>query len=117
MDGRVTMDMTSGGTTLADTHAGHVPPVAALDLAPSVSSGGYGPAGHVPTMVGDVKLFELRHMLLREGIQADLVSGVLVCEGSVVLRRDGEKRIAVEGLMSPTYFKVRELVYTQFQFV
>jgi hypothetical protein len=61
VDGRVTADMTTSATVIADAHAGHVPAVAALEQAP-------GLRGHAHTMVGDVRIAELRQLLLREGI-------------------------------------------------
>lgn len=62
MDGRITKNTRASSGALQTAQAGHVPPVAALELAPSTQ-------GHVHTMVGDVKLAELRLLLLRENIQ------------------------------------------------
>jgi len=41
-----------------------------------------------------------------------------VCDDTLVLRKAGRgKDIVFEGIMNETYFKVRDLVYSQFQFV
>ncbi|KAG0256248.1 cleavage and polyadenylation specificity factor subunit 2 [Actinomortierella ambigua] len=73
---------------------------------------------HKPVFVGDVKLTEFKNTTLRHaGIQAEFLgNGVLVCNGVVAIRKvDETGQILLEGSpLSMDYYRVRELLYSQF---
>jgi cleavage and polyadenylation specificity factor subunit 2 len=75
--------------------------------------------GHDSLFVGDVKLSNFRQVLQEYGLRADFKEGVLVVNGSIALWRDTESNengnnIHIDGALSEDYFRVRELLYSQF---
>ncbi|KAL1934717.1 hypothetical protein VTP01DRAFT_6899 [Rhizomucor pusillus] len=65
--------------------------------------------------VGDIRLTEFRKLLQAEGITAEFKGeGVLVCNDLVAVRKTGTGQLLVEGLLSPDYYKVRSLLYSQY---
>jgi len=76
--------------------------------------------GHEAIFIGDVKLSNFRHKLHDLGFRTEFKGGALVVNGTVALRRDSEQTggkgsIHVEGSISEDYYKIRELLYKQFQ--
>jgi cleavage and polyadenylation specificity factor subunit 2 len=73
--------------------------------------------GHKPIFIGDVKLNQFRILLINNGFKAEFQSGQqLICNDEIMLKRDKETHeIQIQGSMSSTYFKVRELLYGQYQ--
>ncbi|KAI9228777.1 MAG: beta-lactamase-like protein [Piptocephalis tieghemiana] len=71
------------------------------------------------TLVGEVRLPELRRLIQASGLQADFRGeGVLVCTpGGVTIRKMATGRVAIHGPLSEVYFKVRKLLYSQFAIV
>ena len=64
---------------------------------------------------GDVKLSELKAALGRAGIGADFYAGMLVCAGRVTIKRtDIGGDLLIEGAMSEDYYRIRDVVYSQF---
>jgi len=73
-------------------------------------------SGHDALFVGDVKLSNFRQKLQEFGFRAEFKGGVLVVNGTVALRRtEGNSTINIEGSISEDYYKIRELLYKQFQ--
>ncbi|RKP12642.1 beta-lactamase-like protein [Piptocephalis cylindrospora] len=71
------------------------------------------------TLVGEVRLPELRRLIQASGLQADFRGeGVLVCTpGGVTIRKTATGKVAIQGPLSEVYFKVRKLLYSQFAIV
>lgn len=70
---------------------------------------------HNAAFVGDFSLGDLRQDLLRKGIKTELVQGVLVCDNLISIQRVGaHNEIVIQGPLSPKYYRIREIVYSQF---
>jgi cleavage and polyadenylation specificity factor subunit 2 len=72
---------------------------------------------HGGIFIGDVKLSEVKEALANSGIASEFRSGALVCCGGIVrvIRADGEEgHLVMEGPLSEEYFKVRDVVYGQY---
>jgi len=85
-----------------------------LDVLPHTAS-----RGHDSLFVGDVKLSNFRQVLQEYGLRADFKEGALVVNGTIALWRDTESNesgnnINIDGALSEDYFRVRELLYSQF---
>eukprot|EP00877_Chromochloris_zofingiensis_P014690 jgi/Chrzof1/9475/Cz04g04140.t1 len=73
--------------------------------------------GHGGIFIGDVKLSEVKQALAAAGIPSGFQSaGALLCAGSVLVRKapDAEGQLVMEGPLSEDYFKVRDIVYGQY---
>ncbi|KAG2388686.1 hypothetical protein C9374_000125 [Naegleria lovaniensis] len=72
------------------------------------------PKGHPTILIGDVKLNQLYRLLLEKGLSAEFQQGgVLVCNDEVMLQKDKKSgEIQIVGSLSPTFFQVRELLYS-----
>jgi len=75
--------------------------------------------GHGVSFIGDLKLADLKQVLSTVGYKSELYGGMLVtCEGSIALKKkmvNGQPRIKIEGILSEDYFKIRNLLYSQFK--
>ena len=76
-----------------------------LDVAPSETI-----KFHKPVMIGDLKLSEFRTLLTSRGFSAEFVSGALIVNGRVIVRKDG-RNLKLEGGINADYFSVRRLMY------
>ena len=76
-----------------------------LDVAPSTSI-----KFHRPVMIGDIKLSEFRQLLISRGFTSEFVSGALIVNGSVLVKKEG-RNLALEGSINADYFAVRRLLY------
>ncbi|XP_030038036.1 probable cleavage and polyadenylation specificity factor subunit 2 [Manduca sexta] len=75
-------------------------------------------AAHAAAFVNTARLSELRAALARLGLGAEFSGGALeCCNGSLAIRRLENGRVALEGVLSEEYYKVRELLYDQFAIV
>jgi hypothetical protein len=106
----------------------HVDGVEAMDIdrAAAASSGGSVASrlddaaaavvgDHGGIFIGDVKLSEVKQALAAVGVPSEFRGGRLVVGGSLVVRRDGpEGQLLMEGPLSDDYFKVRDVVYSQY---
>ncbi|XP_072930180.1 probable cleavage and polyadenylation specificity factor subunit 2 [Epargyreus clarus] len=73
---------------------------------------------HAATFVNALRLSELRAAIARHGLAAEFVAGALeCCNGTIAIRRLENGRVALEGVLSEEYYKVRELLYDQFAIV
>jgi cleavage and polyadenylation specificity factor subunit 2 len=66
---------------------------------------------------GAVKLDKLKQILSKAGFQSEFRAGMLVCADGVVLKRSKTNKLVVEGSLSESYYKIRALVYGQYNFV
>lgn len=73
--------------------------------------------GHRAVFVNEPKLSDFKVVLLQEGIQAEFAAGVLICNNMVAVRRNEAGRIQLEGALCDDYFKIRELLYSQYAIV
>ncbi|XP_045452922.1 probable cleavage and polyadenylation specificity factor subunit 2 isoform X1 [Melitaea cinxia] len=75
-------------------------------------------APHAASFVNAVRLSELRAAIARLGLNAEFSAGALeCCNGTVAIRRLENGRVALEGVLSEEYFKIREMLYDQFAIV
>ncbi|XP_041968998.1 probable cleavage and polyadenylation specificity factor subunit 2 [Aricia agestis] len=75
-------------------------------------------APHAASFINTVRLSELRASLARVGLAAEFVGGALeCCNGTIAIRRLDNGKVALEGILSEEYYKVRELLYDQFAIV
>ncbi|XP_047033861.1 probable cleavage and polyadenylation specificity factor subunit 2 [Helicoverpa zea] len=90
---------------------------ASSDVALCLEAG--GPARpHAASFINSVRLSELRAALARLGLGAEFSAGALeCCNGTLAIRRLENGRVALEGVLSEEYYKVRELLYEQFAIV
>jgi len=79
---------------------------------------------HKPAFIGEVKLYDLKPILMSAGYRADLQGGALVImtpDGAPLSIRkdevDGKAQLRLEGMMSEDYFRIRELLYSQFTII
>lgn len=76
---------------------------------------------HKFSMIGELKLYDMRSTLVQAGFSADLRHGVLVVNSSdgtlFSIRKTevgGRNQFKLEGVMTEDYFKIRALLYSQF---
>lgn len=72
---------------------------------------------HQAVFVNDPKLSDLKTVLAASGFQADFSSGVLYVNNVVSVRRNEAGRFHVEGCACEDYYKIREMIYSQFAIV
>ncbi len=72
-------------------------------------------ASNAAAFVGDLNLGDLRQDLISQGIKTELVQGVLICDGLIsIYRADDQNEITMEGPLSSLYYRVRDIVYSQY---
>ncbi|VDO12737.1 unnamed protein product [Rodentolepis nana] len=69
---------------------------------------------HSTVFVNEPRLSDMKQLLLEMGLQAEFNSGALVVENCVSIKRTQTGKMTLEGIISPTYFTVRDLLYRQF---
>ncbi|KAK1260114.1 Cleavage and polyadenylation specificity factor subunit 2 [Acorus gramineus] len=81
------------------------------------------PAPHKSVLVGDLKLADFKQFLASKGIPVEFAAGALRCGEHVTLRKVGDtsqkggpgtQQVVLEGPLSEEYYKIRELLYSQF---
>lgn len=81
------------------------------------------PPTHKSVLVGDLKLADFKQFLASKGIQVEISGGALRCGESITLRKVGDssqkggtgaQQVVIEGPLSEEYYKIRELLYSQF---
>ncbi|XP_036127563.1 cleavage and polyadenylation specificity factor subunit 2 isoform X2 [Molossus molossus] len=73
--------------------------------------------GHQSVFMNEPRLSDFKQVLLREGIQAEFVGGVLVCNNQVAVRRTETGRIGLEGCLCQDFYRIRDLLYEQYAIV
>ncbi|XP_026725742.1 probable cleavage and polyadenylation specificity factor subunit 2 isoform X2 [Trichoplusia ni] len=90
---------------------------ATSDVSMSLEAQAAGGA-HAASFVNALRLSELRAALHRLGLSSEFSGGALeCCNGTLAIRRLENGRVALEGVLSEEYYKVRELLYEQFAIV
>jgi cleavage and polyadenylation specificity factor subunit 2 len=75
-------------------------------------------AAHPAIFLGNLQPLELQQQLLAGGVQCELVSGVCVCSGGLVnVRKLSPTQIRIEGALSEDYFRIRDILYQQYEIV
>lgn len=69
---------------------------------------------HSTIFVNELKLSAFKQVLMKEGVQAEFSGGVLLCNGTVQVKRSETGQIHLEGTVCEDYFKVRKLLYSQY---
>lgn len=73
------------------------------------------PPPHKSVFVGDLRLADFKQLLATKGIQAEFAGGVLRCGDAFAVRRSGgSQQLVIEGPLSEEYYKLRDLLYSQF---
>jgi len=74
--------------------------------------------GHPAVFLGQIKPSELQQIVQSEGIECELVGGVLVCCGGMVnVRKVSATQISIQGALCDEYYRIRDVLYEQFQIV
>lgn len=71
---------------------------------------------HSAVFINEPRLSDFKMILTKANIHCEFVSGVLICNNTVAVRREAG-RIQVEGTLCEDYFKIRELLYEQYAIV
>lgn len=111
----------SGKLSMHFTTASHLP-LLGDDHATSSSSGTALSAAsrdsHPAIFLGGFKPADLQAALMLGGITAEIVGDVVVCAGGLVnLRKVGPTRISIQGALCEEYFRIREILYEQYEIV
>lgn len=70
---------------------------------------------HGGIFIGSVQLSEVKSALAKAGFVSEFRAGKLVIGGMLVVKRDGpEGQLVLEGPLCDDYFKVRDVVYGQY---
>ncbi|XP_022985441.1 cleavage and polyadenylation specificity factor subunit 2 [Cucurbita maxima] len=79
---------------------------------------------HKSVLVGDLKMADFKQFLSSKGIQVEFAGGALRCGEYVTLRKvsdarqkgggSGTQQVVIEGPLCEDYYKIRELLYSQF---
>jgi cleavage and polyadenylation specificity factor subunit 2 len=90
-----------------------------LILLPPSSS----PPPHKSVLVGDLKLADFKQFLANKGWQVEFAGGALRCGEFITVRKIGDsiqkggagsQQLVIEGALCEDYYKIRELLYSQF---
>lgn len=73
--------------------------------------------GHKAVFINEPKLSDFKLVLLQEGISAEFIAGVLICNNNVAVRRNEAGRIQLEGTICEDFFKIRQILYSQYAIV
>nr|CAB3233517.1 cleavage and polyadenylation specificity factor subunit 2 [Phallusia mammillata] len=73
--------------------------------------------GHQICFVNELRLSDFKQVLVKEGIQAEFIGGVLVCNNSVAIKRNQQGLIDMEGCLTEDYYVIRDLLYQQYAIV
>jgi len=70
---------------------------------------------HNAIFVGDLKLSDFKQTLHGAGVTAEFTGDrSLLCNGSVNVKKMGPRKVCMEGVIGEDFFRVRELLYSQF---
>ncbi|RHY26825.1 hypothetical protein DYB32_007250 [Aphanomyces invadans] len=74
---------------------------------------------HTPMLLsqGKVTLATLKTLLARAGFEANFYGGMLVCDDGVVLKRSRNNEVVMEGTLSTSYYRIRDILYQQYTLV
>ncbi|KDO26595.1 hypothetical protein SPRG_07999 [Saprolegnia parasitica CBS 223.65] len=76
-------------------------------------------APHEPMRLsqGKITLDSMKQLLAKAGFKANFSGGMLVCDDGVVLKRARNNEIMVEGTLSASYYRIRDILYGQYTLV
>ncbi len=66
---------------------------------------------------GKIKLDVMKQLLAKSGYKANFCGGMLVCDDGVVLKRDKNNEIVIEGTLSASYYCIRDILYQQYTLI
>ncbi|KAK8393691.1 hypothetical protein O3P69_006784 [Scylla paramamosain] len=70
---------------------------------------------HTPVFINDIRLSGFKQVLSRAGISSEFNAGILWCaNGTLALKKQDSGSVSLEGPLSPDYFEIRELLYSQY---
>ncbi|XP_005112434.2 cleavage and polyadenylation specificity factor subunit 2 [Aplysia californica] len=72
---------------------------------------------HMSVFINEPKLSDFKVVLINAGVTCEFASGVLVCNNLVAVRRDAAGKMKLEGTLCEDYFKIRNLLYSQYAIV
>uniref|UniRef100_A0A9I9EMW2 Cleavage and polyadenylation specificity factor subunit 2 n=1 Tax=Cucumis melo TaxID=3656 RepID=A0A9I9EMW2_CUCME len=82
------------------------------------------PAAHKSVLVGDLKMVNFKQFLANKGIQVEFAGGALRCGEYVTLRKvtnasqkgggSGTQQVVIEEPLCEDYYKIQDLLYSQF---
>lgn len=73
------------------------------------------PPPHKAVLVEDLRLADFRHLLATKGVQAEFSGGMLRCGNHISVRKViGGHQVVIEGPLCEDYYKIRDLLYSQF---
>ncbi|BBN04094.1 cleavage and polyadenylation specificity factor subunit 2 [Marchantia polymorpha subsp. ruderalis] len=72
------------------------------------------PPPHKAVYVGDLWLADFKQLLATKGVQAEFAGGLLRCGENIAVRKSGGQQLVIEGPLSEDYYRIRELLYSQF---
>ncbi|CAK4627387.1 unnamed protein product [Aphanomyces euteiches] len=74
---------------------------------------------HTPMLLsqGKVTLATMKTLLARAGFEANFYGGMLVCDDGVVLKRSRNNEVIIEGTLSTSYYKIRDILNQQYTLV
>ncbi|KAF0698246.1 Aste57867_11121 [Aphanomyces stellatus] len=74
---------------------------------------------HTPMLLsqGKVTLATMKTLLARAGFEANFYGGMLVCDDGVVLKRSRNNEVIIEGTLSTSYYRIRDILYQQYTLV
>ena len=72
--------------------------------------------GHEPVFINDVRLTDFKITLKKEGFIAEFVGGMLIVNQEICLKRS-HGNIEMEGMLTEDYYRVRDLLYSQYALV
>ena len=64
--------------------------------------------------IGDVKLSQLKRALGAANIGSRFAGGGLYCDGKVMVKRGEAGGLVIEGSLGDEYYKIRDIVYSQY---
>jgi len=74
--------------------------------------------GHEPVFINSLRLTNFKQVLIKAGFTAEFVAGRLIVNQEVALKNNqGEDNIELEGTITDTYYRVRDLLYSQYALV
>ncbi|XP_059486908.1 probable cleavage and polyadenylation specificity factor subunit 2 [Neocloeon triangulifer] len=73
---------------------------------------------HQATFINKLKLSDFKQVIVKAGLSAEFSGGVLwCCKGTIAVRKLETGTVTIEGCVSPEYYQVRELLYSQYAIV
>eukprot|EP00127_Corallochytrium_limacisporum_P007436 Clim_evm39s251 gene=Clim_evmTU39s251 len=72
---------------------------------------------HKGLYIGELMLSEFKTILTKAGFQCRFIGGQLVCNKTIALTKNEKGKILIQGPISPEYFQIRKLLYSQYAII